>query len=341
MPDPDFTLLPVKQVDRAAIIDFAVAVWGEAARHEILHRWWLSCDFADATAAVDNASGRIAGLCVAVPSEWRLPELGIANARSICGWFVAPPFAGRGLGKLLVRSFAADASCMNALSISDAAIRNFAKLGWVGPFATYLRLLPVPLLARFRRSVSGAMTIASYAASSADFPDELAHALDLIDAAQPPSQLRRRRRGSDWRAHLSCRPKRQPRFHIVQCDGRPVGYFMIRPTDREAGPIYRLARLHYVSDFVLNRLDDEVLGFVFDRIGAVAPASAGALLLCTSSPAIANAAASSGWLSEADRVIGPRLADKAPRFMLGDGLVPFASADIHLTFADSDVDLNI
>ena len=328
-------------MDRAAIIAFAAAVWGEATKDDVLRRWWLSCEFASTTAAVDRASGRIAGICVAVPSQWDLPGHGTAEARSICGWYVAPEFTGRGLGKVLVRSFAGEASCMNALSISEAAIRNFAKLGWVGPFATRLRLLPMPLLARARGRAEGRLEIVSYSASSVNFPLGLAAALDRIDAAKPSTQLRRKRRGSDWRAHLACRPNRRPRFHILLCDGEPAGYFIIRSTDREAGPIYRLARLHYVSDLVVNRLDEELLRFVFGRIGAVAPATAGALLFCTSSATLADAAAQAGWLTENSPFIGPRLAQKAPQYMLGEGFVPYAGADFHLTFADSDVDLNI
>ena len=68
---------------------------------------------------------------------------------------------------------------------------------------------------------------------------------------------------------------------------------------------------------------------------------AGALLLCTSSETIAAAASAAGWLGEHSPMLGSRLAAKAPQYMLGGLFVPWAGADIRLTFADSDVDLNI
>src|SRR5687767_11416763 len=98
-----------------------------------------------ATAAIDEATGRIAGLCVGVPSEWDVGGRSV-SAVSICNWFVSPAFMGRGLGKKLVQSFADRAPFMNAFSVSVAAIENFRKLGWIGPFRSELLLFPLPLL---------------------------------------------------------------------------------------------------------------------------------------------------------------------------------------------------
>ena len=341
MPDDAFDLVSARTVASAALQDFARAVWGEQEHNDILGQWWLTSKFGDATAAIDRASGRVAGLCVAVPSSWQLPGGQREAAVSICGWYVAPDFTGRGLGKTLVGSFAERAPLFNALSISDAAIVNFAKLGWVGPFTTRLRLLPLPRLKQWRRPRSTIYSTRRFAASADRMPAELANALDTIDAARPASQLRRRRCASDWREHLAARPTRAPYFTIIADRGEPIGYFIVRPTDAEAGRPYRAARLHYVSDLILNRLDADVIDYAMASIAAAAPWSAGALLLCTSNDDIAAAASRAGWLDEQSPVLGARLAAKAPKYMLGGGLVGFADADIHLSFADSDVDLNI
>ncbi|MCY7338732.1 MAG: GNAT family N-acetyltransferase [Sphingomonas bacterium] len=341
MADEDFELVSVRAVAPAALEDFAGAVWGARALNDILRQWWLTSEYGDATAAIDRASGRIAGLCVAVPSTWELPGGQCANAVSICGWYVAPKFTGRGLGKMLVGSFAERAPLMNALSISDAAIVNFAKLGWVGPFTTRLRLLPLPRLRQLRRPRATEFSTRRFVASAGKLPAELASALDAIDAAKPALQMRRRRRASDWREHLAARPHRTPIFSIIAVRGKPTGYFVLRPTDAEAGTAYRAARLHYVSDLILNRLDAAILDYSMASIAAAAPWSAGAVLMCTSNADIAAAAARAGWLDEQSPILGSRLAAKAPRYMLGGGLVQFTEADIHLSFADSDVDLNI
>ena len=130
-------------------------------------------------------------------------------------------------------------------------------------------------------------------------------------------------------------------FHVERTQDGFVTDADLRPTDAEAGRPYRAARLHYVSDLILNRLDADVIDYAMASIAAAAPWSAGALLLCTSNDDIAAAASRAGWLDEQSPVLGARLAAKAPKYMLGGGLVGFADADIHLSFADSDVDLNI
>lgn len=341
MHDPSFAIVPASRIAEPALRAFAAGVWGTAGWERVRKAWWLKTGYADAVAAVDQASEQVAGICVAVPSEWGLPDGRQASAVSICGWYVAPGFTGRGLGKMLVRSFEARASCMNALSISDAAVANFTKLGWKGPFSTRLRLLPLPAARRSRGRHGGRFSLASYEVSADRVPAEVAAALDRIDAERPASVLRRKRRSADWKAFLGACPTRCLRFHFIHDGARPVGYFVIRPTDRESGRVYRLARLHYVSDLVLNTEDDAAVDFVLDSIVAAAPSSAGALLLCATSEAVASAAAARGWMDERSPLLGQRLARKAPKYMVAGDFLPLAAGDFRLTFVDSDVDLNI
>jgi GNAT superfamily N-acetyltransferase len=331
-------LVPARSLERDRLVEFAPGAWPDDPPDKVLSRWWLNSDFAQVTAALDEASGRIAAICVGVPSRWRLPGGEVGSAISICGWYVHPDFAGQGLGRLLVQAFEEHAPFLNTLSISGAAVRGFAKMGWVGPHPAKLRLLPFPVLHGRR---SGDVRLRSFDASPAAMPPELAEALDRIDAAKPERQLRRIRTANDWRMRLTARPRRIYRFHIAEAGGEPIGYFAVRPTDEEAGRQYRLARLHYVTDVVFNSNDPLVLRSAFHALAGAAPRSAGALLLCTSSAAIADAASAAGWLDERSRILGSRLAAKAPLYMLGGRFVPLEDADVRLTFADSDVDLNI
>lgn len=341
MPSPDLQLSEVRTLEPSQLRAFAAEVWDEREAEQVLSRWWWTNDLATAIAAVDPDNGRIAGICVAVPSRWLLPGGNETAAASICGWYVSPDYSGRGLGKTLVLALRDRAPAMNALSISEAAIRSFAKLGWAGPFATRLLLMPAPLLQRLRPRRSPGLSRRSYTASAADFPQALAAALDRIDDAKPPEQLRRSRSSAPWQAHIGCHPGRRYEFHVIEREGEPVGYFVIRATDSEAGRIYRLTRLHYVTDLVVNSEEAPLLDAVFAEIAAAAPASAGSLLLCTSTTSHAEAAVRRGWLSEESFGIGPRLASKAPKFMFGFGFAGLDPGNFHLTFADSDLDHNI
>jgi GNAT superfamily N-acetyltransferase len=331
-------LVPARSLDRGLLTAFAPGAWPDDPPGKVLSRWWLTSDFAEVIAALDEASGRVAAICVGVPSRWRLPGGEVGRAISICGWYVHPDFAGRGLGRLLVQAFEQDSPFLNTLSISEAAVRGFAKMGWVGPHATKLRLLPLP---RLRPRRSGGVRLRSFDASASAMPGGLAEALDAIDAGKPEAQLRRIRAADDWRMRLTARPRRSYRFHVLDAGGEPIGYFAVRPTDEEAGRQYRLTRLHYVTDAVFNSDDLETMSSAFHALAVAVPRSAGALLLCTSSSAIADAATAAGWLDERSPILGKRLAAKAPLYMLGGRFVPFEQADVRLTFADSDVDLNI
>lgn len=338
MPDSDIALRPARSLDPQQLVEFARAVWPDKPAEQILSRWWVASDFADTLVAVDPDS-RIGALCVGVPSQWSLPGGELAEAVSICGWYVHPKFAGRGLGQMLVRAFEERAPFLNTLSISQAAVRSFEKLGWVGPRRTRLRLLPLPATRRQRGQ--DRVAVQSFSASAGDLPEQLGQALDLIDAERPADQLRRVRTAQDWRARLRAKPRRRYRFHLVLADRHPIGYFAVRSTDDEAGLQFRLARLHYVTDAVFNRDEPEVQRAAFAALARAAPTMAGALLLCTSSETIAAAASDAGWLDEHSPMLGSKLAAKAPQYMLGGRFVPWAGADIRLTFADSDVDLNI
>lgn len=340
MADSGFALRPIRELDDAAVRDFAERTWGDDAARRVAEGWWLRSDHAAAIAAVEPASGRIAGMVVGVPSRWPIPGGGTASTISICGWYVAPDFAGKGLGKLLVRSFEPEATALNALSISEAAIRNFSKLGWTGPFRSRLLLLPLPGWRAAPRAASG-LALRTYLVSGGQMPEALAISLDRIEADRPATRFRRARTAQSWRSHLSVRPDRTYRFGVIERDCVPIGMFASRAGDNQAGRMYRLARLHYLTDVVLNPDDRAALDFLAASIAPTVPRHAGALLVCTSRADLAAALGRHGWLGEDSSGIGPRLAEKAPQYMLAGELAALPGEQAEFTFADSDVDLNI
>ena len=337
MPDA-FQIVPLAEVAAERLLAFAAGVWPDDSSAHVLAQWWVRTDHAAVRAAIDPVSRAVAGLVVGVPSRWRLPGQGEVPAISICGWYVHPDFAGRGLGKALVNSFDEEVGGYNALSISDAAVRNFARLGWAGPFSTVLRLLVLPIL--HRRRLPEGFAVVSQPIVDARLPPALRAALDRIDAEKPADQLRRHRTAADWEAHFAVRPERRPTMVVLERRRQPVGYVLLRSGDSSAGRVYRLSGLHYCTDIVLNDRTPEALDAAFRAIAA-ASAKAPAVLLCTADRVLAQAASERGWLDEQALLLGPRLAAKAPRFMLAKALADLPAEQVQLTFADSDVDFNI
>lgn len=322
------------------ITDFANRTWGELQAQSVLSEWWLGSPHAETMVAFDKAHNRLAGIVVAVKSRWTLPDRTLSDAVSICGWYVAPEYAGQGLGRLLVRYFDSISTSRNTLAITEDAVRAFHKLGWRGPFRTQLLCLPLPALRRSPR-VSERFSLTSYAVRGNSLPDSLCSALEHIEATKPAGQARRLRSVEAWRSHLGVWPEREHQFHVVLSSNEPIGAFVLRKADVRAAPLYRRARLVYVTDLIINHQDTDSTAYLSASIGHVAPKSAGALILCTSNSGIATAFTRVGWLSEKSPLIGNRLAAKAPLYML-DGRISDVSGDaIDMTFMDSDVDLNL
>ena len=322
------------------IVDFGQRTWGEESRHELHSKWWLNSDYARVTMAVDTDKNSIAGIVIGVPSHWSLSNEKAQKAISICGWFVAPDYTGQGLGKLLVSSFDKEVPYLNALAISDAAIYNFKKLGWIGPYQTQFLLSPAPrLLTRYK--AENGRKIKSFIVKDQVFPKQLPGLLDEIEKTKPKDQIRRRKTSADWKNYFSVYPNRRQRVCVLFEGNKPLGAFIIRKSDQQSSSLYRKLGLAFVSDIFVNSTDEFILRFLFKNLGAFAPATTGALLLCTSNDAIANAARNARWLSKDSRWIGPKLASKAPLFMLGGEMVSAVPENVCMSFTDSDVDLNL
>lgn len=335
-----FDICNVKQVDSDLVVDFAKRTWGEQQAKSVLSEWWFDSDHAETIVALDVVQKRLAGIVVAVKSKWHLPDATLSDTVSICGWYVAPEYAGQGLGRMLVSYFDNVTSSQNTLAISDFAVRAFKKLGWAGPYRTQLLLLPLPAL-RLRPREKGIFSLRSYDVRGGALPSALSSQLDYIEHNRPFGQIRKSRTADAWSSHLRVWPDRQYRFHIVIADGEPIGAFVLRETDGRAALLYRSARISYVTDIVMNRDDVDSLSFVSASIGPAAAKTSGCLIMCTSNASISKALIASGWLSEESPVIGRFLAAKAPLYMLNGALAQVADSNVSMTFADSDVDLNL
>jgi hypothetical protein len=330
----------ISKVSPELVEDFANRTWGEARAKLILTEWWIDSIHAETMVAFDSVMHRVAGIVVAVKSSWRLPNGSSSNTVSICGWYVAPEYAGQGLGRLLVKHFDQSTSSRNTVAITEDAVRAFKKLGWTGPFTAQLFLLPLPSLRR-SNLISDKFSYESYDISGADLPTDLCDALNQIENDSPVKIGRRVRSSEAWISHLSVWPQRKRSIHIITLDGNPIGAFSLRDTDELAASIYRYARLTYVTDIIFNNQDDECLFYACSVIKSVAKRTAGGLVLCTSNNNIAKALEKNGWWSKKTILIGKKIELKSPLYMLDGELSKISNDNFDITFSDSDIDLNL
>ena len=93
----------ISQISPKLVAEFAKRTWGKERAKVILSEWWVNSNHAYTMVAYDNELERIAGIVVAVKSCWHLPNGELSDTVSICGWYVAPEYAGQGLGRVLVK----------------------------------------------------------------------------------------------------------------------------------------------------------------------------------------------------------------------------------------------
>ena len=333
-------VFPVSEVSPKLVAEFANRTWGEDRAKIILSEWWVDSDHADTMVAYDKALERIAGIVVAVKSCWCLPNGELSNTVSICGWYVAPEYAGQGLGRLLVRYFNDSTTSRNTVAITEDAVKAFKKLGWNGPFKAKLFLFPLPII-RKSKIISDRFSYKSYKIIGNQLPIELCDALDKIDTEAPKNMGRRVRSAKAWRSHLSVWPERRRSIYIIELNDEPIGAFAIRNADKHAAAIYRYSRLCYVTDIIMNNQDEECLSYVSSVIISAANITSGGLVTCTSNRNIADALIKCGWWSESTPIIGKKIAAKSPLYMLDGELAKISDNNFDITFSDSDIDLNL
>jgi hypothetical protein len=268
-------------------------------------------------------------------------------AVAICDWYVAPGHVGRGLGKRLVRHFEKPERFLYALSISDAAIANFQKLGWMGPYRSSLMLLLVPPVlakhvARLRRQPG--LSLDFHERAGGELLGPLGETFDRIEAHRAGAPAHMRRSAAEWSWRLSVCGGRRYRFCVARRAGDPVGYVAVRRmTPGRSRGLDRL-RAAIITDLAAVNDDAAVLhALAGGAVALAADLGARAMLTALTTDAHRAALARIGFISPATPLIGRVLAPRAPQFMWlprgpGDGL---SAGDLSLSFADVAIDLDL
>jgi hypothetical protein len=283
------------------------------------------------------------GICAGRPSTWIFPSGSIPSI-AICSWFVDPVHFGKGIGKRMVKQLSAPGRFLYTFVISEAAIANFQRLGWVGPYMAPLLARPLPRLLAFSWREAG-IELRDYTVNGRDIPEALGAALDRIEAnqaADPRAHMRRDIKELSWRLSLS--GERQYRFTVATRACEPVGYIAVRRATPGTNRLMDLLRAAIVTDLVA--VGDEAA--VLRSLACSVVTSAGHLramvaLATTTIPAQQRALSAAGFLSSHVPLLGSLLASRSPRFMwVPEGPAARLIAEgIALTFADSDADFNL
>jgi GNAT superfamily N-acetyltransferase len=343
-----YALVPAHDIDAGRLVDFASRVWRERPPYErILASWWRHAAPDCAAAVIHQSTGTMVGLCAGRPSEWVVAGR-MCPAVSICDFFVDPRHEGKLLGRRLLRHFEAPGRLLNALSISDVAAAYLGRMGWLGPYASSLMVMPLPRVAGvFHRAMvkRAGLDMSDHAIAGGQMPETLRAALDRIEAARADDAPAHMRRGaSEWSWRMSIYPDYTYRFCLAYRGAQPLGYVVVRAmTPGRSRQIGRL-RAALMTDLVALHDDATTLRVLAARAAAIA-AELGAVLalFVTTASSHRRALATIGFVSPDFPVLGRTLARRAPTYMWlpqGPG-VGLAAENMTMTFADSALDLDL
>jgi hypothetical protein len=343
----DYALVPAVSADYGALVDFVAAIWPELAPEARIRAfWWMRAGPEHAVAAVHRTSGAMAGLCGGRHCVFGIGDRDVP-AVAICDWYVAPGHVGKGLGKRLAQHFETPERFLYAFSISDAAIANFQKLGWMGPNRSSLMLLLVPpVLAKHLAGLPrrGGLSFDVYERGGGEQLGTLGETLDRIEGRRAGAPAHMRRGAAEWSWRLSICGERRYRFGVARRDGEPVGYVVVRRmTPGRSGALDRL-RAAIITDLAVADDDAIVLrALAGEAVALAADLGARAMLTATTTAAHRAALARIGFISPATPLVGRVLAQRAPQFMwLPRGAGQELSADdLSLSFADVAIDLDL
>jgi len=342
----DYAFVPAKSVGDDDLVAFAAAAWPERPPYErVLASWWRRADPSCAVAAVHEASGAMAALCAARPAAWIIGGKA-ATGRAICEWYVAPAHAGKGIGKRLVQHYARPDRYLYAFAMSEAAAVNFTKLGWKGPYSSALLALPLPRLAAIPLSLIGPGGVAFefHVVEADQGVGALAADFDRIEASRDSTLARMRRGGDEWSWRFAVCGARQYHVCLARRAGAPIGYVVVRRMMPGASRMLGRHEGALITDLVAIDDDPKALRALARQAVAIAARlRVVVLLMATTLPAHRRALLAAGFLSPRLPLVGRLLGRAAPIFMwspVGPG-APLTENDVALTFADSDVDLNL
>ena len=343
-----YKLVPANSIDDARLFKFAAAAWpGRRDHGGFLSSWWRRAEPVCGVAAVHQATNAMAGVCAARPSEWMIDGRR-HPAVALCDLYIAPDHGGRLLGRRLIRHFYEQDRFVHGFSMSADAIAYVTRLGWAGPHAASLMVLPLPGVAKTMHSIfmrAGRLDLHEYVVDAGALPPALAICLDRIeDARRLASPAHMLRGAADWRWRLDVGGRRRYFFCVVHRSAEPVGYVAVRRMT--PGRSRMLGRLTgaIITDLVAVGDDPAVLR----ALGAAAASLAARMavtvaIAATTSASHRRALADIGYWSAELPALGRLLARRSPLFMwLPRGPATGLTADrMVLTFADSDVDFNL
>jgi GNAT superfamily N-acetyltransferase len=344
----EYALVSANDIDDDRLINFASRIWPDRPPYErILSCWWRRTSSDCANALVHQRTGAVIGLCAGRPSEWVIAGQ-VHPAVSICDFFVDPHHEGKLLGRRLLRSFEAPGRLVNALSISDIAAAYVRRMGWRGPYASSLMVMPLPLFATIGHSLMvgrAGFDLRDYSSAGGRLPETLGADLDRLEARRENDAPAHMRRGaSEWSWRLSIYPDNTYRFCVAYRNGEPVGYVAVRPMT--PGRSRQMGRLRgaLITDLVALHDDPATLRALAAKgVATAAGLRAAAALFVTTALSHRRALAAIGFVSPGFPIFGRMLADRAPTYMWsprgpGAGL---AAENMTMTFADSAVDLDL
>ncbi len=341
----NYLFVPANSVEEPRLLDFAAAAWPDRPADRVLASWWRRAEPDCAVAAIHHETGAMAGICAGRPSRWLIGNREV-SAVAICEWYVAPGHEGQALGKRMVRSFTTPDNFLYGFSLSQAAVENFKKLGWVGPWQASLLALPLPRLVKVPMSWFSGRTGAElhdHIVTNGRLSEALCVDLDRIESARP-RLAHMRRDCKEWTWRLSFRPDRTYHICMAYRSGEPVGYVAVRRLTPGRSRLSRRLAAAIIIDLVVVGDDGQVLRALTRRAVAIAGAlNAKVVVAATTLAHYRKALASQGFISSGFPIVGRFMRRAAPQFMWSPQ-GPGAEIDkrsIALTFADSDVDINL
>jgi hypothetical protein len=343
-----YALVPATSVSEDNLIKFAVALGLDRATYDrFLSSWWGRAEPHCAVAAVHQGTGAMVGLCGGRPCEWSISGQTHSSV-AICDWYVAPNHGGKLLGKRMIQHFQRPDRMLYAISISDTAIAYLRRLGWVGPYSSWLMVAPLPRLAGAAFSFlqrPGDLDFSDHVIGGGTPLGPLAVDLDRIESRRTRRSLDHMQRGSkEWSWRLSVCGNHSYHFCIARKAGEALGYVVARRLRSGRVRVLGKSATAVITDLVAVDDDAVVLRALTRSALAIAgELRAVAAFTITTSPAHRRALAASGFVSSALPLIGRALRRRSPVFMwLPKGPAALLKADgMALTFADAAIDFDL
>lgn len=329
------SIRPFEAGDRDALYDMLAEVWPDQSAESLDRRWWWWNGALPPLHLAEDASGRLAGICGALPFTARVGGVTKRGAW-ILDFFVRSTHQGQGIGKKLVASFLTRFDFLASLNQTDAARATFLKSGWSDPPSVPLMLLASP--AWYRAASALRRGGARVDVSITDTPTFGAEYDQLWSSTEGPSVAASIRDAATLQARFG--GGASAGYLLVRAttaSGRLEGYCIAR--ELPPGSIRSFSRfpIMLVSDYLVRPGAEDAFAPLLDAVVAEARRRGLRFVLCMSSHAPhQRLLRRSGFLSGRTPVLGSRLR----KLDVGFTATPNVPVEgWHLTPFDCDLDL--